>query len=59
MTDIQDLSLDDLLPRARVQEDILKDASEKTLLISGAGGSIGSEIVRQLLDSNPKAIILV
>ena len=58
LTDLQDLSLDDLLPRATVSRDILKDAAEKTLLISGAGGSIGSEIVRQLLDSNPKAIIL-
>jgi len=58
LTDLQNLSLDDLLPRARVSRDILKDAAEKTLLISGAGGSIGSEIVRQLLDSNPKAIIL-
>tara|TARA_B100001564_G_scaffold305029_1_gene273835 strand:+ start:698 stop:2593 length:1896 start_codon:yes stop_codon:yes gene_type:complete len=59
LTDLQNLSLDDLLPRARVSKDILKDAKEKTLLISGAGGSIGSEIVRQLLDSNPKSIILL
>jgi FlaA1/EpsC-like NDP-sugar epimerase len=58
MTDIQNLSLDDLLPRARVAQDLIKDASQKTLLISGAGGSIGSEIVRQLLANNPKAIIL-
>ena len=58
MTDIQNLSLDDLLPRARVSRDFLENAEEKTLLISGAGGSIGSEIARQLLDNNPKAIIL-
>jgi len=58
LTDLQNLSLDDLLPRARVSKDILTNAKEKTLLISGAGGSIGSEIVRQLLDSDPKAIIL-
>lgn len=58
MTDIQNLSLDDLLPRARVQKDFLKNSSKQTFLISGAGGSIGSEISRQLLDSNPKSIIL-
>ena len=58
MTDIQNLSLDDLLPRARVQKDFLKNFSNQTLLITGAGGSIGSEISRQLLDSKPKSIIL-
>ena len=58
MTDIQDLSLDDLLPRAREKKDILSSVKGKTLLISGAGGSIGSEIVRQLLSNKPQAIIL-
>jgi len=58
MTDLQSLSLDDLLPRARVLKDVIEDAHEKVLFISGAGGSIGSEIVRQLLDNNPKIIIL-
>ena len=58
MADLQNLSLDDLLPRARVVKDILDNAREKTLFISGAGGSIGSEIVRQLLENNPKAIII-
>ena len=58
MADIQNLSLDDLLPRARVVKDILDNAKEKTLFISGAGGSIGSEIARQLLENNPKIIII-
>ena len=58
MTDIQNLSLDDLLPRARVAKDLIDNAQEKVLFISGAGGSIGSEIVRQLLDNNPKIVIL-
>ena len=58
MADIQNLSLDDLLPRARVERDVLSDAPEKTFFVSGAGGSIGSEIARQLLDSKPRAIIL-
>ena len=58
MADIQNLSLDDLLPRTRVERDVISNAENKNFLISGAGGSIGSEIVRQLLDSNPRAIIL-
>ena len=58
MTDIQNLSIDDILPRARVAEDVLENASEKILLVTGAGGSIGSEIVRQLLGNKPKSIIL-
>ena len=58
MTDIQNLSLDDLLPRARVKNDFLLNIHGKTLFISGAGGSIGSEIARQLLSNAPEAIIL-
>ena len=58
MADIQNLSLDDLLPRTRVERDILSDSQDKTFFVSGAGGSIGSEIARQLLDSNPRVIIL-
>ena len=58
VADIQNLSLDDLLPRARVERDIMSDSQDKTFFVSGAGGSIGSEIARQLLDSNPRAIIL-
>ncbi len=58
MADIQNLSLDDLLPRTRVEQNIINNSKDKNFFISGAGGSIGSEIVRQLLDSNPKSIIL-
>ena len=58
MSDIQNLSLDDLLPRMRVEKGVINNAKEKTFFISGAGGSIGSEIARQLLDSNPKSVIL-
>lgn len=58
MSDIQNLSLDDLLPRTRVERDAINNSKDKNFLISGAGGSIGSEIVRQLLESNPCSIIL-
>lgn len=59
MDEIQELSLDDLLPQDRVLSfaDIQFDG--KTVLVTGAGGSIGSEIVRQILAGNPKHILLV
>ena len=57
MAEIQDLSIDDILPRERVSKsNISFDGS--SVLITGAGGSIGSEIVRQVLDGRPKKIVL-
>ena len=57
MSEFQDLSIDDLLPRGRIQEKYVSfDA--KSILISGAGGSIGSEIVRQVTQGNPRRIVL-
>jgi FlaA1/EpsC-like NDP-sugar epimerase len=58
MTDLQELSMDDILPGARISNANLLSASSKTFLVSGAGGSIGAEITRQLLLCNPKQIIL-
>ena len=58
LSDIQELSIDDILPGARISNATVFDASTKTFFISGAGGSIGSEITRQLLAANPKKIIL-
>ena len=58
VTDIQELSINDILPGARISNAKVHDAESKTFLISGAGGSIGAEITRQLLSSNPSKIIL-
>lgn len=58
LSDIQELSIDDILPGARISNADVKDASSKTFFISGAGGSIGAEITRQLLAANPKKVIL-
>ena len=58
LSDIQELSIDDILPGARISNADIFEASSKTFFISGAGGSIGSEITRQLLLANPKKIIL-
>ena len=58
LSDIQELSIDDILPGARISNASVFEASLKTFFISGAGGSIGSEITRQVLAANPKKIIL-
>ena len=54
---IQELSIDDVLPRKIVRRSDIR-FDNKTILITGAGGSIGSEIVRQILRGNPKKIVL-
>ena len=56
--DIQELSIDDILPGARISNVSVSEAPSKTFFISGAGGSIGAEITRQLLAANPQKIIL-
>jgi FlaA1/EpsC-like NDP-sugar epimerase len=55
-------SIEELLEREMVvehEEDILKALSGKRILITGAGGSIGSELVRQSLTFNPERVILL
>ena len=54
---IQELSIDEILPRKVVRRSDVR-FDNKTILITGAGGSIGSEIVRQILRGNPKKIVL-
>ena len=58
MTDLQELSMDDILPGTRISNVELANATSKTFFVSGAGGSIGAEITRQLLLCNPQKIIL-
>lgn len=59
---IRDVSIEDLLGREPVELD-LKAIAEKvdaaTILVTGAGGSIGSEICRQLTYFKPKKIVLL
>ena len=58
--DLKDISLEDLLFRepVRISKDKLHEFfKNKTILVTGAAGSIGSEIVRQLLEFSPKEVI--
>ncbi|WP_173918920.1 nucleoside-diphosphate sugar epimerase/dehydratase [Halobacillus sp. Marseille-Q1614] len=59
---IRDVSIEDLLGRDPVELDIQSISSEvngKTVLVTGAGGSIGSEICRQLIKFGPDKLILL
>lgn len=62
VTDIRDVKIEDLLGREEVKLDmksISDNITGKTILVTGAGGSIGSEICRQVMRFNPKQIILL
>ncbi len=62
VSDIKDLNIDDLLSREEVIPDVKllnKNINLKTVLVTGAGGSIGSELCRQISRLNPKKLLLL
>jgi FlaA1/EpsC-like NDP-sugar epimerase len=59
---IRDVQIEDLLGREPVELDDknLKDfLNDKVVMVTGAGGSIGSELVRQIVKFSPKLLLLV
>ena len=61
-SDIKDLTVEDLLSRDEVQpneELLFKNINSKTVLVSGAGGSIGSELCRQIIKLKPQKLLLL
>lgn len=59
---LKEIDVVDLLGRDEVQLDIdaIKDQiTGKTILVTGAGGSIGSEICRQVIRFNPRKLLLL
>jgi FlaA1/EpsC-like NDP-sugar epimerase len=61
-TDIRDLTDEDLLGRRRVKinlDEISQYLVNRRVLVTGAGGSIGSELCRQLVRFNPAEIIML
>jgi len=59
---IKKVQIEELLERDPIQlskENIKQQLSNKVILVTGAAGSIGSEIIRQIVRFNPKKIILL
>lgn len=60
--DLQDLDIEDLLGRDPVRPDAALMAAHlggKAVLVTGAGGSIGSELCRQILQWQPRVLLLL
>ncbi len=58
---LREVSIDDLLGRDQIRLDwdnIKTGIKDKTILVSGGGGSIGSELCRQIARMNPQALII-
>ena len=62
VSDLRSLEVHDLLGREKVPPhvDLLaRKTRSKSILVTGAGGSVGSELVRQLLKESPRRIVLL
>lgn len=58
---IQDIKIEDLLEREPIvlgKENVKHELEGKVVMVTGAAGSIGSEICRQVLQHNPKRLIM-
>jgi len=62
ISDLRDLDIDDLLGREPVAPNHIllgKNITGKVVLVTGAGGSIGSELCRQIIKAKPSVLLLV
>jgi FlaA1/EpsC-like NDP-sugar epimerase len=62
MSDLQELDMNDLLGRKVVPPNIPlleQNIRDKVVLVTGAGGSIGSELCRQIIKFAPKSLVLI
>jgi FlaA1/EpsC-like NDP-sugar epimerase len=61
LSDLRELDVDELLGRDPVSPNHLllsRNTADKVVLVTGAGGSIGSELCRQILSLNPKRLVM-
>ena len=61
VSQMKDVSVEDLLGREPIKadmEEVYSFINEKTVLVTGGGGSIGSELCRQIAAHNPKQLII-
>lgn len=59
---LKEVSIEDLLPRDEISIDLKSVADtlhDKCILVTGSAGSIGSEIVKQLCQFNPRELVLI
>ncbi|MEG0958269.1 MAG: nucleoside-diphosphate sugar epimerase/dehydratase [Erysipelotrichaceae bacterium] len=59
---VEDISIEDLLGRGEVklnQQELKSYITGQKILVTGAGGSIGSELCRQILNFNPKLLLML
>jgi FlaA1/EpsC-like NDP-sugar epimerase len=62
VSDLRELDVEDLLGRDPVppnEQMMAKNITGKVVMVTGAGGSIGAELCRQILKMAPKALLLV
>lgn len=62
ISDLHDLDMNDLLGRAVVPpkvELLEKNIRDQVVLVTGAGGSIGGELCRQIIKFSPKSLVLI
>src|SRR5699024_488780 len=62
ISDFKDVEIQDLLGREPINvniEDIIRYVTGKVVMVTGGGGSIGSELCRQIAASGPKQLIIV
>ena len=61
ITRLRDVEIADLLGREQIvvnNDEILADIAGKVILVTGGGGSIGSELCRQIAKANPRQLII-
>ncbi len=59
---IQDIKIEDLLGRTPItlgKENVAREVKDKVVLVTGAAGSIGSEICRQVMHYNPSRLVML
>lgn len=59
---IREVQIEDLLGRDEIEtniSEISKYIKDKTILVTGGGGSIGSELCRQIAINNPKRLVII
>jgi FlaA1/EpsC-like NDP-sugar epimerase len=62
VSDLRELNIEDLLGREPVMPNNLllaKNITDKLVMVTGAGGSIGSELCRQIIKAHPTCLLLV